>query len=40
MKNPGGQTSHDRSGLVAYRPFNNITKTSDFSLVFKWTLNF
>tara|TARA_R110000824_G_scaffold160004_8_gene334655 strand:+ start:1084 stop:1713 length:630 start_codon:yes stop_codon:yes gene_type:complete len=40
MKNPGGQTAFDRSGLVAYRPFNNITKTSDFSLVFKWTLNF
>ena len=39
MKNPLGLTP-DRSPLVAYRPFTNITKTDDFSLVFKWTLNF
>ena len=39
MKNPLGLTP-DRSPLVAYRPFTNITKTNDFSLVFKWTLNF
>jgi hypothetical protein len=39
MKNPQG-LSTNRSTLVAYRPFTNIEKTSDFSLVFKWTLNF
>ena len=26
--------------LVAYRKFSGIIKTSDFSLVFRWTLNF
>ena len=26
--------------LVAYRTFSNIYKTSDFSLIFRWTLNF
>ena len=43
MKNPLGYSTElalDRSPLVAYRPFTNIAKTSDFSLVFKWTLNF
>ena len=39
MKNPLGRTV-ERSNLVAYRPFVNISKTSDFSLLFKWTLNF
>lgn len=39
MKNPLGYTPK-RSNLVAYRPFTNIDKTDDFSLVFKWTLNF
>jgi hypothetical protein len=39
MQNPIGFGTK-RSNLVAYRPFSNITKTSDFSLVFKWTLNF
>lgn len=39
MKNPLGYTPA-RSNLVAYRPFTNIDKTNDFSLVFKWTLNF
>ena len=39
MKNPQGLPTL-RSTLVAYRPFTDITKTSDFSLVFKWTLNF
>ena len=39
MKNPLG-VSPMVSNLVAYRPFNNITKTNDFALVFKWTLNF
>ena len=39
MQNPLGLTPH-RSPLVAYRPFANIPKISDFALVFKWTLNF
>jgi len=39
MKNPQGLDPL-RSTLVAYRPFTDITKTDDFSLVFKWTLNF
>ena len=39
MANPLGVTPQ-RSQLVAYRPFTNIQKTNDFSLVFKWTLNF
>ena len=39
MKNPLGY-SPERSNLVAYRPFTNIEKSNDFSLVFKWTLNF
>jgi len=39
MQNPLN-VSPKRSNMVAYRPFINITKTSDFSLLFKWTLNF
>jgi len=39
MKNPTG-VSADRPLLVAYRTFSNIRKTSDFSLIFRWTLNF
>ena len=39
MENPLN-VSPKRSNMVAYRPFLNITKTSDFSLLFKWTLNF
>jgi hypothetical protein len=39
MKNPTGSTS-DKSILVCYRTFSNIRKTSDFSLIFRWTLNF
>ena len=39
MQNPLGMNPK-RSNMVAYRPFTNITKTNDFSLVFKWTLNF
>ena len=39
MKNPTGNTT-DRSILVCYRTFSNIRKTSDFSLIFRWTLNF
>jgi len=39
MKNPTGITD-DRPILVAYRTFSNIRKTNDFSLIFRWTLNF
>ena len=39
MKNPTGNAA-DRPILVAYRTFSNIVKTSDFSLIFRWTLNF
>ena len=39
MENPLA-LSTKRSNMVAYRPFVNISKTSDFALVFKWTLNF
>jgi hypothetical protein len=39
MQNPLGNATK-RSNMVAYRPFTNIIKTQDFSLVFKWTLNF
>lgn len=39
MKNPTGNAS-PRPILVCYRTFSNIRKTSDFSLIFRWTLNF
>jgi hypothetical protein len=39
MKNPTG-ASTNASLLVAYRTFSNIIKTNDFSLIFRWTLNF
>ena len=39
MKNPTGNAD-DRPILVAYRSFSDIVKTSDFSLIFRWTLNF
>ena len=39
MKNPGGEDAVT-SLLVAYRQFSNITKASDFALVFRWTINF
>tara|TARA_R110000824_G_scaffold40353_7_gene121114 strand:- start:1320 stop:1937 length:618 start_codon:yes stop_codon:yes gene_type:complete len=39
MENPFA-VDPKRSNMVAYRPFINISKTSDFSLLFKWTLNF
>lgn len=32
--------SPSRSILVAYRYFSSIAKTNDFSLIFRWTLNF
>ena len=39
MKNPTG-ASEDRPLLVCYRTFSDIRKTNDFSLIFRWTLNF
>ena len=39
MKNPTGGTD-DVPILVCYRTFSNIRKTNDFSLIFRWTLNF
>ena len=39
MKNPRGEAG-DASILVAYRKFTQILKTSDFALVFRWTINF
>ena len=39
MRNPSGSI-HINPILVAYRPFTEITKTSDFSLIFLWTLQF
>lgn len=39
MKNPQGRT-YDTPLLVAYRKFSDITKASDFALVFRWTINF
>ena len=43
MKNPLGDkfgNGADTSVLVAYRSFSLIAKTSDFALIFRWTLNF
>ena len=39
MRNPRGTVAVNPI-LVAYRPFTEITKTSDFSLIFRWTLQF
>lgn len=39
MKNPRGGTP-DNPILVCYRTFSDIRKTNDFSLIFRWTLNF
>jgi len=39
MRNPRGLGSPSPI-LVAYRPFTDIVKTSDFSLIFRWTLQF
>lgn len=39
MKNPTG-SAVDRPILVCYRNFSDIRKTSDFSLIFRWTINF
>ena len=40
MKNPTGATPDPNPILVAYRTFSDIIKTNDFSLIFRWTLNF
>ncbi len=39
MKNPTG-SNDDRPILVCYRTFSDIVKTNDFSLIFRWTINF
>jgi len=39
IKNARGKAT-DESVLAAYRYFSNITKTSDFGLVFRWTISF
>jgi len=39
IKNARGKPD-DESVLAAYRHFSNITKTSDFGLVFRWTITF
>lgn len=39
MRNPRGLAPPSPM-LVAYRPFTNIVKTSDFSLIFRWTIQF
>ena len=39
MKNPRGNGT-DSSILVAYRYFTSIQKTSDFGLIFRWTISF
>ena len=39
MKNPKGSAAGEPI-LVAYRTFSNIMKTDDFSLIFRWTINF
>tara|TARA_R110002110_G_scaffold84543_3_gene219572 strand:+ start:519 stop:1136 length:618 start_codon:yes stop_codon:yes gene_type:complete len=39
VKNPEGRVG-DASVLAAYRYFSDIRKTSDFGLVFRWTISF
>lgn len=39
MKNPKGNVT-DASILTAYRYFSPIKKTSDFGLIFRWTISF
>lgn len=39
MKNPQGRAS-DASILVAYRSFSDIAKSTDFALVFRWSITF
>lgn len=33
-------TTNARPMMVAYRTFSDVYKTSDFSLIFRWTINF
>jgi len=40
MRNPRGLTPSPSPILVAYRPFTGLKKTSNFALLFKWTINF
>jgi hypothetical protein len=40
VKNPTGNTVDEISAMAAYRYFSNISKTSDFGLVFRWTITF
>lgn len=40
VKNPTGNTVNEISAMAAYRYFSNIRKTSDFGLVFRWTITF
>ena len=40
VKNPTGNTVSDISSMAAYRYFSSIRKTSDFGLVFRWTITF
>ncbi len=39
-KNPTGTVAQEISPMAAYRYFSNIRKTSDFGLVFRWTITF
>ena len=39
IKNPKASAT-ETSILAAYRYFSNIRKTSDFGLVFRWTISF
>jgi hypothetical protein len=39
LKNPTGE-SPEASVLAAYKYFSNIRKTSDFGLLFRWTISF
>jgi hypothetical protein len=40
FKNPTGILGNNISILSCYRTFSNIRKTNDFSLIFRWTINF
>lgn len=40
MKNPFGYSPHIAPILVAYKTVSNIRKSSDFGLIFRWTINF
>ena len=40
LKNPAGNSTPDTSIMACYRTFSNIRKTNDFSLIFRWTINF